>query len=320
MEEIESKCSPAQKMANIEIQVQQSELEGNLIPKSDHFLLYPEPLEAPSTPSAMRPCVSPEKATSKADQRAEQMRNLFQRLFSPASSKESIDSSRNNSDSLSLNSGNASPQNVSGSNLSVSSPLGPHLGEPTKLRSPFRSAEVLDRNSRSISNSSTNNPLSVKIEGSLTPKESLKSPLGKSIDPNIFNNPSPVTETKSLIEKISQSVQSRLSFVETAPTSTDREVSLNIDSIINRLIERSGYYLEQFCLNIKEIEYICKLAKEITQKQPILLEMNGPVHICGDIHGQFKDLLKIFETCGLPQYSNYLFLGINVLIAVSHQE
>lgn len=44
-------------------------------------------------------------------------------------------------------------------------------------------------------------------------------------------------------------------------------------------------------------------------EQPILLELTAPIKICGDIHGQYSDLLRILEYGGLPPLSNYLFLG-----------
>ena len=41
----------------------------------------------------------------------------------------------------------------------------------------------------------------------------------------------------------------------------------------------------------------------------MLPELDAPVSICGDIHGQYEDLLRHFEKNGSPPATNYLFLG-----------
>ncbi|KAI9299395.1 Metallo-dependent phosphatase-like protein, partial [Cunninghamella echinulata] len=40
-----------------------------------------------------------------------------------------------------------------------------------------------------------------------------------------------------------------------------------------------------------------------------LLELSPPVKIVGDTHGQFSDLIRLFQMSGYPPSSNYLFLG-----------
>jgi serine/threonine-protein phosphatase PP1 catalytic subunit len=58
-----------------------------------------------------------------------------------------------------------------------------------------------------------------------------------------------------------------------------------------------------------EIKMLCAAARPLLLAQPMFLELEAPIKICGDIHGQFTDLLRLFEYGGFPPESNYLFLG-----------
>ncbi|MBN3319329.1 PP1A phosphatase, partial [Atractosteus spatula] len=62
-------------------------------------------------------------------------------------------------------------------------------------------------------------------------------------------------------------------------------------------------------LTENEIRGLCLKSREIFLSQPILLELEAPLKICGDVHGQYYDLLRLFEYGGFPPESNYLFLG-----------
>ncbi len=60
----------------------------------------------------------------------------------------------------------------------------------------------------------------------------------------------------------------------------------------------------------KELVELCHTARAIFLDQPMLLELQAPINVCGDIHGQFYDLLRIFESLGLPADDNaFLWLG-----------
>ena len=54
---------------------------------------------------------------------------------------------------------------------------------------------------------------------------------------------------------------------------------------------------------------VCLRSRDILLAQPMLLELQAPIKIVGDIHGQFYDMLRIFDCAGLPPASNYLLLG-----------
>ncbi|KAJ6940639.1 serine/threonine-protein phosphatase PP1 [Populus alba x Populus x berolinensis] len=80
-----------------------------------------------------------------------------------------------------------------------------------------------------------------------------------------------------------------------------------LDDIRRRLLEGKGG--KQVQLSEGEIRQLCVNARQIFLSQPTLLEIKAPIRICGDIHGQYQDLLSLFECGGYPPSANYLFLG-----------
>lgn len=58
-----------------------------------------------------------------------------------------------------------------------------------------------------------------------------------------------------------------------------------------------------------EIVEICNKAINILIHEPNIRRVSSNIVVVGDIHGQFSDLLHIFDTHGSPEKINYLFLG-----------
>ena len=85
---------------------------------------------------------------------------------------------------------------------------------------------------------------------------------------------------------------------------------MNVDTIIEKLLSvRGNKPGKQVDLKEEEIKFLIDKSLPLIKEQKMLVELEAPLHVCGDIHGQYYDLLRIFEHCGYPGEFSYLFLG-----------
>jgi serine/threonine-protein phosphatase PP1 catalytic subunit len=91
--------------------------------------------------------------------------------------------------------------------------------------------------------------------------------------------------------------------------------AMNVDSIIERLCavkaQRAGTAVQ---LAEREAAVLVAAAEAVISgpadaPKPLVLELQAPLQIVGDIHGQYVDLLRLFEFKGMPPNASYLFLG-----------
>ncbi|CAD6592137.1 MAG: Serine/threonine-protein phosphatase 4 catalytic subunit [Alectoria sarmentosa] len=58
-----------------------------------------------------------------------------------------------------------------------------------------------------------------------------------------------------------------------------------------------------------QVREICHKARELLIEEANVVQVDAPVTICGDIHGQFHDLMELFRVGGDVPDTNYLFMG-----------
>ncbi|KAK8596055.1 hypothetical protein V6N13_000716 [Hibiscus sabdariffa] len=105
-----------------------------------------------------------------------------------------------------------------------------------------------------------------------------------------------------------------------ARTLLDRQMSINSvpKKVIAHLLKPRGWkppVRRQFFLDCNEIADLCESAERIFCAEPTVLQLKAPIKIFGDLHGQFGDLMRLFDEYGSPStagdiaYIDYLFLG-----------
>eukprot|EP00898_Chlorokybus_atmophyticus_P004370 jgi/Chlat1/4934/Chrsp31S04854 len=100
-----------------------------------------------------------------------------------------------------------------------------------------------------------------------------------------------------------------------APTQTVADV------VISKLLKPRGWtppLRPKFCLSAADVEELCRLAEPCFAQEPTCLRLRAPIKIYGDLHGQFGDLMRLFDAYGAPCSASssgdigmvdYLFLG-----------
>ena len=85
---------------------------------------------------------------------------------------------------------------------------------------------------------------------------------------------------------------------------------MDVDKIIETLLSvRGNKPGKQVDLKDEEIRFLIDKSQAIIREQKMLVELEAPLHVCGDIHGQYYDLLRVFDILNYPPTSTFLFLG-----------
>ncbi|KAG0256703.1 3',5'-cyclic-nucleotide phosphodiesterase (PDEase) (3':5'-CNP) [Actinomortierella ambigua] len=110
--------------------------------------------------------------------------------------------------------------------------------------------------------------------------------------------------TASTVERYNKDVQAPAVTVPTDDVFYSKEFPDRPDiAFLKNHFYREGRITEEQAI------FILQKGTELLRKEPNLLEVDAPITVCGDIHGQYYDLMKLFEVGGNPADTRYLFLG-----------
>ena len=57
-----------------------------------------------------------------------------------------------------------------------------------------------------------------------------------------------------------------------------------------------------------DLKHLCEYVQELMLEESTVHPVQSPVTICGDIHGQFHDLLELFRNGGECPNTSYIFM------------
>jgi len=127
-----------------------------------------------------------------------------------------------------------------------------------------------------------------------------------------------INNKEKLIDKNEEEINNN----EQNNDNNNEENLINIDDIIKKLYPFENKQMSQKMkndqiklvsesnlLSEEELKFLCTKSMEIFMQESSFLELTAPIIICGDIHGQYRDLIRLFDFGGSPQKKQYLFLG-----------
>lgn len=104
--------------------------------------------------------------------------------------------------------------------------------------------------------------------------------------------------TQFQLDKIKEKFKREKDF---ALPQSEVEKEFATDMIIEQLVEvKNGQWGKPVKLDQKQLKFLIDEATKIFSNEKMLLDLEAPIKIFGDVHGQYFDLFRLFDIAGYP--------------------